>query len=100
MGAALTTADMTGLPCMDNFYCRNRSILPLHILNLLYLGAVGFFYIFYTYLCLWLFSIVHFSLLCFSSFFVMTFVRSGNDPSPEEFESLQFRFGFMPDYGV
>lgn len=27
-------------------------------------------------------------------------MRSGSDPTPEEFESLQYRFGFLPEHGV
>lgn len=30
----------------------------------------------------------------------MAFARSRNDPTSEEFESLQFCFGFMFDHGV
>lgn len=30
----------------------------------------------------------------------MASIRSGIDPTPKEFESIQFWFGFMPEHGI
>lgn len=83
----LTSVDVIKPFCAGSFYWENHSVLPLYIVNSPYLGTVVFF----VFRTLWLpqFSSSPIFPYSFYAKLAKTFVRSGSDPTLEEFESLQ-----------